>query len=113
MPFSFCSRTNSSMIVSCTDTSRALVASSQTIISGSNAKALAIATRCRCPPLILFGYRSAKSSGKSTIFNNSLAFASTSALLMRSKLRNGSQMMSRTFIFGLKAAVGSWNTIWI
>ena len=55
MFFSRCSLVMSCMMVSCTDTSSALVASSITMISGSSASARAMATLCRWPPDMLWG----------------------------------------------------------
>ncbi len=54
-------------ICACTVTSRADTASSSTRISGFGTKARAIATRWRCPPIMLEGRRCWTSRGKPTL----------------------------------------------
>ena len=107
MPFSLCSFVISSIIVLCTETSRALVASSKSIISGSSARALAMATLCLCPPDILCMKRSAISGGSSTILRSLSAASLFSEFLIRLKFRSGSHIISCIFILGLKDWAGS------
>ena len=58
--------------------SRADVGSSKSMISGFMAKALAIATRCCCPPDNLFGYSSALSSSPTFLSNSKASFLAVS-----------------------------------
>ena len=75
--------------------SRALVASSQSSICGSEARALAIATLCFCPPESCAGYAFALSASP-TISRSSRAFALASAFFFP-WMYSGKQTFSSTF----------------
>src|ERR1700733_8310648 len=81
--------------------------------SGAVARARAIATRCRCPPLSWCGYLFL-TAGLSDTFSSVLATrASISLLAAISCALIGILMIRRTVILGSRLAVGSWKTICI
>ena len=98
------------MICACTDTSSADTGSSSTISDGSTLSALAIAMRCRCPPLNSCGKRSACSGRSPTSFSSSITRSRASLPLTFLLTTSGSAMMSRTRIRGLSELHGSWKT---
>ncbi len=91
-------------ICACTDTSSALVGSSQTRKSGSDESARAIEMRCRCPPLNSCGYF-APSAGDSPTWASSAPTRSvTAAPCSIWNARSGSATMSCTRQRGLSEA---------
>ncbi len=96
-----------------TETSRALVISSQTSTSGSTTSARAIATRWRSPPERRPGRRSAKSRLSATVGSISTARARRSAAPSSDeKCRSGSSMFSATVSVGFSEAYGFLKTYW-
>ena len=96
----------------CTVTSSAVVGSSQSRTRGSEARAMAIMTRWRCPPEIWCGYlrMAAGGSGMSTSRRSERArsFASRPG---RPPARSTSPSSCSTLSRGLSAPSGSWKII--
>ena len=88
-------------------TSSAVVGSSQISSSGSCANAMAISTRCRCPPDSWCGYRLAMSAGSSTFPNSSTARAMAWRLVTRKCVSTASATCLPTFMSGFNAVMGS------
>ncbi|KJL34027.1 hypothetical protein RL72_00078 [Microbacterium azadirachtae] len=95
----------------CTETSRALVASSITSRSGSIASARAIATRWRCPPESVLGRATACSSPRPTAASSSMALAPAAARSSPACSCSTSLTAWRAGIRGSRDRYGSWNTI--
>src|SRR5699024_6566418 len=93
-----------------TETSRALVGSSATMISGSRARARAIATRWRCPPESWRGSTPIADCGSPTRCRRSFTRARRSRSVPMPWTRSGSRSVSRTARRGFSAVEGSWKT---
>ena len=109
-----CRSTSRSRILPRTETSSADTASSSTIRSGLVASARAIATRWRWPPEISWMARRGQRGVEADAFEQTArsppGAASRSAMPW---MRSGSASAPATVARGLKAASGSWNTIWM
>src|SRR5262245_10987381 len=100
------------MIWARTDTSRAETGSSSTMSRVWVARARAMATRCRWPPLNSCGNSAATSGERPT---SSRTSATRSRMADRESwvwISRGSAMMSCTRMRGLSELKGSWNTTW-
>ena len=89
--------------------SRALTGSSQTISFGDRARARAIATRWRCPPLNSRGSRLMASEGRPTWSSSSFTRFLAAAASMPCT-PSGSARMSPISRAGFSEVYGSWNT---
>ncbi len=107
-----CSRLISSRICRCTVTSSAVVGSSAISSFGSQAIAIAIITRCCCPPDSSCGYASTRDfgSGMPTSVSNSITRSLT--CLRDSPICNcrASAICQPTVNTGFSDDIGSWNT---
>ncbi len=110
-PCSATSRSISRRICACTITSNAVVGSSATISRGSQASAMAIMTRCRCPPDSSCGYAAARAAGRPTCSSSSPAFFRAPAGVAFRCSSTGSAIWSPTRRTGLRECIAPWNTI--
>ncbi|MNT15288.1 hypothetical protein D3C71_1376930 [compost metagenome] len=100
-------------ICACVVTSSAVVGSSAISTSGSRASAIAITTRCRCPPDNWNGKASimAAGSGSSTCSNNSSTRCLRAEALSVVWRSSTSSTCRPTRMMGFSAVMGSWNTM--
>ena len=102
-----------SRISACTVTSSAVVGSSAMSRPGRFASAIAMTTRCRCPPESSKGKAPARSAGSGMPTRRSSATASAAASLADTFrwLRMTSAICAPTRVSGSRAVAGSWKTI--
>ena len=101
-----------SRICACTMTSSAVVGSSATISRGRQASAIAIITRCRCPPESWCGYDDARPGGSPTWSSSSATRSSiASSPTSSSWSRIGSAIWAPTRRTGLSECSAPWKTI--
>ena len=101
-------------ICSCTMTSRAVVGSSAMMMSGSQARAMAIMTRCFCPPDSSCGYACAICASRSTCSSRLRTRALRSASERHSSFTcrlSASRICLPTGRTGLSECRAPWNTI--
>ena len=80
-------------------------------MAGDRIIARAIATRCRCPPENMCGYRATCSGRKPTVRIISAIFSPRSARPSDVLMASGSSSACPTVLRGLSDAYGFWNTI--
>ena len=113
MPRERCSSRSNSSTCACTVTSSAVVGSSAISKSGSQARAMAIMTRCFMPPDIWNGYSlmRRRASGMRTASSSSSTRASTAAPVSAVWRVTASAICAPTVITGFSDSPGSWKII--
>ena len=110
-PSSSCSCFRRRRTCACTITSSAVVGSSAITRSGWHASAIAIITRCFCPPENSCGKSRERRPGRPTCSSNSPARSSASRRVAGPCARIGSAIWSPTRITGSSACCAPWKMI--